>query len=515
MHENVKLSGCFAKDGTMNRRKALSHLAHSLGLCALVRWPNLSAQTVSNAAVEATPTLDDDAAVITSEQATKFVDKAEREDWRVLPPLVKPPQQPLGFPAIVGKQVREPVSNTVIECVSNNPGYAHDYPISSPENADSSLLMLHNYSTDPADLSRNQDIIVDADTLEVVRDKKYQLGPYRRWSHTDPDTLFCLIKSPAGDQKLAAYHPSNDSQDILFDFNEAGYIKSAGSTASFGQGGGVQDWNDRFMPVSISNGADVARMLVVDLVRKRVHSEVDWASLLTREAINIPATVRGQRIPTAGEDASFSMSRDGAHVVVFRGGLGTVEFNSMYEVYRNDFSERREVGAIDKNGKWATMHITHATTGVDLQGKQVICGLNSPGKNHYIEIDTLDITHYPASGWGHTSVSKGLPGQVATYGYSTAFDNPEFNGTIAMTLSPLRKHSETPSFSPDDHELPVFEGAPDSEIRQYGYHRSIGTDYLAQPHMALTTRGDKAYFVSNHSGNSRGYRIFADGKSAK
>lgn len=495
----------------MNRRQALVQLAQSLGLYALLRSAQLSARTPAETTTTRANSSSKGSSAIAS--AVEPATGADPENLRYLPPLVKPAQQTLRFPSIIGKQVREPVSNTVIECVSNNPGYAHDYPISSPENADGSLLMLHNNSTDPADPSRNQDIIVDAVTLKVVRDKKYQLGPYRRWSHTDPDTVFCLVKQPSGVETLTAYHPSDDSQDILFDFKEAGYLDAKGSTSSFGHGDGVQDWNDRFMPVSISNESGIARMLVFDLFKKRVHSEVDWASLLTREAINIPAALRGQAIPSTGEDASFTVSRDGKHVVVFRGGRGTVDFHSMYEIYRNDFTERREVGAINRHGKWATMHITHATTGVDMQGRQVICGLNSPGKNHFIDIDTLDITHYPASGWGHTSVSKGLPGRVATYGYSTAFDNPQFSGTIAMTLSPLRKHSETPRFSSNDHELPVFDGAPVSQMRQYGYHRSIGIDYLAQPHLALTSRGDKAYFVSNQSGQPRGYRIFSDEKN--
>ena len=429
----------------------------------------------------------------------------------VLPPFDRPEQTPLVFPTAIGQQVREPVSNTIIECVSNNPGYSHDYSISSPENADGTLLMLHNSSTDTSDMKRNQDIIVHADSLELYRDKGYDLGSYRRWSYNDPDTLFCLpnsIKLNGPTNILKAYHPSSDKFETLYDFPNKGF---AGWTISIGGGDGTQDWNDRFMPITATKNGQII-LIVFDLVLRKIHSQLDWSSIGRREAVNVPDSVRGTVIPADSDDGSFTMSRDGKYCVLWRGGDWSNKWHSMYEVFHNDWTNRREIGGFDEQGVWTTMHVSHMTTGVDMQGNQVMCSENQPGEHHFIPLDKQEIEfiRYPAKGWGHTSTSKGLPGYVSSYGYDIALNDPWFDGTIAMVLSPMEKTSSEPVFSLNDHGLPMYAGRPVSDMRQFGYHRSSGIEYFSTPRAALTTVGDKLYFVSNNSGQPRGYRIFAE-----
>lgn len=430
-----------------------------------------------------------------------------------LPSTLKPVQTALTFPITVGTQVREPSTGTVIECVHNDVGWRHgSYSVGSPENSDGTLVMLHNDADGTG--SSYQDRIYYADSLTLYRDKLYNLGAYRLWSYTDPDDLFCIYNDGTGTtNQLHVYHPSTDTFELLFDFPNEGF---SGYDISFGGGDGCQDWADTFMPILADNGT-TKKLIVFNLKTKLIHSQIDFSTIGNRDGVNVPVGPAGMAIPTDPDDGSFTMSRDGAYCVLWRGGAGTNTYHSAYEIFNNDWTNRREVGALDANGTWVTMHVSHMVTGVDVDGNQVLCGEQQPNEHHYVRLDqgnTIEFVRYPAKAFGHQSTSKGLPGYVSSYGYSTAPDDPYFDGTIALLLSPLKKVGEAPVFSANDHGLPMWEGAALSEARQYGFHRSVGLAYTVQPQAALTTSGAKLYFVSNNSGTARGYRVYADDLSA-
>ena len=435
---------------------------------------------------------------------------------RLLPPSLQPAKQALTLPIVVGDTVREPVSNTLIQCVGDS-DHRHTYSLLSPENSDGTKLLLQDWSN-------NNMQIYNAATLALERDLGLRYHAERiMWAFTDPDVIYSFVRengTTGPTNQLVKYNISTDAHVLLHDFSQAG----TEIWCSFGEGNGQQDWNDQFVLITTATAnflGDAIDMIVFDLQSGTIHAQLPYP----REfgASNTPAALAGQTIPRVQtvKEGSATVSRDGAYVVLSRGVSGS--FLGMYEIWdiaSGQFTNRREVGQM-VNGAWTHLENTHMCTTVDDTGRQVLATESGYSFACYTDLQNLEITRMTTGGYGHTGACKALPGYVVHSSYKNLEDDAASIGTTAVVLSPVRRGT---GVAVADHSynrgLLAFPKVDKTLELQYCYHRSDGgtanlynTD---QPHAALATNGVHMYFKSNREtpgGPAYCYRVSSDSQT--